>query len=356
MNLCDTTSPVRFKHDFEKNHAPHIIENGTHSNVAFRIAYFLWIMRGSNELEPLEYYSEHVCALSDNDIHLRGAYGPRMLYWVGADQLQEAMDKNSDIEEIQDYVKPQGVNQLQSVYNDLNDGMITSTIVIRDPSIDFEVSEDVPDLISVTFNLQGGKLRCILNYESISLFSNYINDVWCFIRITEMLRTWLLASSASIEVVSAVASNDIHSALNEEGFGQMFEVRGKKYNTQFHPDPNECFADIEKLQSFERHLRQRMKGTSFINPAVSVADMRDEMFRCFTDTMSSDYCKQLSYVLMIFAMAKYDFDNHEEFILEYYKKIAHPGLKEEIGNYLLTANTSLDNELARLLVYGTEQK
>ena len=28
-----------------------------YSNVGFRIAYFLWVMRGANDLESLEYYS-----------------------------------------------------------------------------------------------------------------------------------------------------------------------------------------------------------------------------------------------------------------------------------------------------------
>jgi len=330
-----------------------LLETGF-SNVGFRIAYFIWTLMGDNRLEPLEYYSDHLLGNTDDGVHLRGAYGPRISYWIGADQLQEAIDVNMDVSLKQDFVKPEGVNQLHRVYDDLNSGeMEVGTIIIRNPAIDFEDSEDIPDLVSVMFVVDKDSVNAFMNYESIDSGGNYVNDVWVFGHILEMYRSWLLKKDASLAVWSPICRNGITVDYVEAGKLQKYEEHNMR--GLFHPNPNVFWKDLEILERFENHLRQRLKGEVFHNPDVAVAKITEELVEFLLDTMETQYLKEMGYALIIFALAKYGaMDGMEEFMMELFGKMESP-LKYELAEHLGMKkgfSEPAENEIKSVIEYG----
>ena len=69
-------------------------------NPFFVLSEFSWIIHGSNKLDPLRYFIKDFGKYSDNGLNLNGAYGYRLRYQNGYDQIERAIeilrsDKNS---------------------------------------------------------------------------------------------------------------------------------------------------------------------------------------------------------------------------------------------------------------------
>lgn len=315
----------------EESCARNFLKECSYSNAGYRIAYLINLLSGSNRLDQLEYYSSHMSQFSDNSVNLRGALGPRMLFWVGADQLQEANRKNADVSEAEDFVKPVGINQLKCVFDDLSSGMKTSNIIFRDPSIDFDETNDVPDLLSASFTAEEDELILDLFYSSIEYGTNYVNELWTFIHIAEMMASWLLKKGCRVSVLSRHAYTPDDVIEVEAKFIQDWGG----YRNCFNPNPNIFWKDFELLKEFEMHLRQRIKGDVFINPDISVERLLSGMKEEFIDKIEHIYLKDMCYSLMVFALAKYDLANQQE----------------KIRNYLLEIKSELDMEITHHLIH-----
>lgn len=340
-----------------KNLALWLSGDNEFTNYGFRIAYYIWTLKGSNSLEDLEYYSEHVSQFTDNFFNLRGAYGPRMMNWVGADQLQEALNANADLEDLRDYVKPHGTHQLEAVYNDLNDGMTASSIIIRDPSIDFDESNDIPDLLAVTFAVADDKITANLLYESVEYEEKVWNDLWIFSHIVEMLRSWLLLESSEVELCVCSAELDAADLIPVQYIVDVKDLEGhivdgetKSNGSVIHPNPNRFWVDFEKLDDFEKHLRFRIKGDSFQNEAVSTTKLAEDLIRLKLSTMESEYLVELGYALLIFAFVKYAWETSQEAVFEWLNKIKNEALKREIVEHLALKSEPTYRELNKLIV------
>lgn len=352
------TAPIKVKTEEELR--LWICGDDQFTNCGFRIAYFIWTLKGSNLLEDLEYYSEHVDQYTDNFMNLRGAYGPRMMNWVGADQLQEALNINVDLESEEEYVKPNGVHQLEAVYNDLNLGMKASTIVIRDPSIDFDETNDVPDLLAVTFVIHDNILEANLFYELVEHESKVVNDFWTFSHIAEMLRSWLLLEKTEINIVASHIDENINNLIPVQYATDLelvdklcsHEIDGNKHQngSVIHPNPNNFWIDFEKLDDFEKHLRFRICGESFQNEAVSTTKLAEDLVRLKLNEIESKYIRELGYCLLIFAFAKYDWENLQEKIVEWLESVDNPGLRAEIVEHLSTFSEPVEPELKKIIV------
>lgn len=61
-------------------------------NPFFALTEFSWIINGSNDLEPLNYFINNFNKFSDDGITLNGAYGYRLRNLNGVDQLKKAID------------------------------------------------------------------------------------------------------------------------------------------------------------------------------------------------------------------------------------------------------------------------
>jgi hypothetical protein len=335
-NVCVCGSvPVRFIH-LDKQHTElNFLCKDATTSAAFRIAYFIWLLRGGNDLATLECYSKHMIPASDDLTHLRGAYGPRLLNWIGVDQFQEAMNKNRDIDQIEDFTKPQGRNQIHAVYNDMRGGVLdVSTMVVRDPAIDFDDTNDVPDLIAATFTVTLDSVNCTLFYEKICIGSNYINELWFFKHLTELYRSWLLKRDSSITVISPVANNEIEITIqgSVHNHNLVHEAGGETFRQPFHPNPNIFWKDFQLLSDFERHLRQRIREEVFYNPDVVVKQLYEDLERCLIANMQHVYLRDMAYVLLVFMLNKFDKENRSE-IVKYASKI-QSDLRYEVSHEL----------------------
>jgi hypothetical protein len=339
------------------------------TNVAFRIAYYLHVMRGANDLKSLMFHSDHMKDFSDNGRDLRGSIGPRMRFWVGADQLQEAITINQDIDDEKEFVRPEGVDQLRLAYTDLASGMSEASISIRDPAIDFEDTNDIPDLVSIQFHVlektyENHILCMALMYGEIKKSSNFINELWVMLQVSHMYKDWLHCQSVQINICSLCESNDINIEeifSNENDFGDTPDGQFQK--------------DLEMLIDTERHIRSQIvdhSKTKFVSDkskallygdidegnyiesvidvglsdCINVAMMLDELTESLVDKIQNKYLREMAIVLMVCAACKLDGIGHEEFIIKSYKSLETP-LRIELAEYLLEANlfSTADTEM-----------
>ncbi len=283
-----------------------------HTNVGFRIAYFLWIMRGSNSLDALNYYSKHVDKMSDNNINLRGAYGPRLKYWIGADQLQEAIKINSDIDDEEDMEKPNGVNQLEMVYNDLIGGVKTSACQVFDPSVDFEDSKDIPDLSSMIF-CWDKELTLNAMFTNTTLNGHFINDYFFLSLLNCCMAAILKTPVGSLNVFTTNANSILDKDVKKGTIKSRPRVIPENNN------PESLWKDIFALCEFEKHLRNSVTKDSINMLTVDVLPWCETILRKTVDATetSCQFWKDCAYTLFAFVLIKEDKKRFEDYILEY---------------------------------------
>lgn len=313
---------TRFSLLTKKDSCHNFIIDNAYSNAAFRAAYFLYVMRGANDLKSISTYSKHMDEYSDNGISLRGALGPRLINWIGADQLQEAININIDVDEKEDYIKPVGVNQLKSVYDDLKHGMNESSVIFRDPAVDFEITNDVPNLMSILFVNGNTKLSVFCNYSQIEYGSNYINELWVFLHIAQLFKIWLEFEELEFNVVSPICNNDEHINLVITEESQIIQ------------GPVEFWTDIDVMQDFQRHLRCMINEKSFESPEVAIGICVEKIDEVILQRVKSNYLCDLGIVMLLSLLVNYDPIAYEDIILEYFNKMS-TAFKNEIAGLML---------------------
>jgi len=302
--------------------------NSKYTNLGFRLAYFLWNLKGSNMLGSLSYYSKHVNDFTDDNISLRGAYGPRMRFWIGADQLQEAININSRIDDPEDFTKPKGVDQLQMCFEDLQNGMETSSCVILDPSLDFEDSKNIPDLISFIFRINnsniGGCLDMIVNYGSIYLNKEFINDYF-FLSLLHKCFSSLLNVQARF-----IYFNIANPKFNDEKV-EFYEY-DYKYNDLFpHDFLIEAFWDnIFRLYDFEKHLRCAVFKESVHSEQVDLIGHCGMLMDKFIEPIEDFFWKDYGKALLICSLLRYGDNNYQNYIEDTLISMEQNGFKKEL--------------------------
>tara|TARA_Y100000310_G_C20650024_1_gene798848 strand:+ start:58 stop:1149 length:1092 start_codon:yes stop_codon:yes gene_type:complete len=328
------------------------------TNVAFRISYFLHVMRGANDLESLMFYSKHMGEYSDNGKDLRGSLGPRLRFWLGIDHLQEAIDINQDIDDEEDFVKPNGIDQLKMAYQDLHNGMAETTIIIRDPAIDFDDTNDVPDIISMQFSViekeNAENILCMaVSYGQINMASNFVNELWVLMHIGNMYKNWLHCFSFQLNITSLCDSNDV----------SVEEVLSSEMDFGNEPD-TQWQMDLETLETLEKHIRLQVidhSKTPFNESRtvrgglevpggdiseINVGIMVEELKESLVSKIQNKYLQEMGMVLIICSACQLDSVGFEDFIIENYKSM-ETTLRVELAEYLLEAKTfsSADQEM-----------
>ena len=277
------------------------VENET-SNVGFRIANLIHILGGDNKLNKLSYYSNHVEEKSDDGKALRGSYGPRLRWWVGSDQLAEANKINVNMDDEKDMVKPVGVDQLLMAYMDLIPedqqglGLSHSSFVVRNPAIDFDETNDVPDLLSGTFYIDNYRLHLILNYEIIE---NVFNDLWAFSQILSMMAVWIHAVPGSL-IVNGVIDN----SGKYETFETIDRCCQQDRNVMgFDTEAKEFWEDMDTLNYLEGHIRCIFNKEVLINEDVDYESCIEMFMRTSEERFFGNYPKELLFALLIWALA-----------------------------------------------------
>jgi hypothetical protein len=314
------------KHWF--NGVPKIEYRTDYTNFGFRFAYWLWILRGSNSLSELMYYSRHVGIYSDNGSQLRGAYGPRILNWIGPDQLQEAIKTNQDVDDERDFVKPVGVNQLKAVFDDLTvNELDISTIVVRDPAIDFEESNDIPDLLSISVSTTEEDVVVSGLYEKAR--EDMVNDMFVLGLISEMFACWLHKKHSNTNIY-IIGENGDDSRIESYGtreyafFDHKFTIGDTTYIGLFDPNPNVFWSDLEQLNRYENHLRQMFTAQTFKNPAVNPKELMDSLFACILNQIETPFLREVGYILMLYVLEKYGSDSYQDEIIHMMERIGNP--------------------------------
>jgi len=312
---------------FKKNGSLGIYDcfvNSKHTNLGFRLAYFLWNLKGSNMLAPLSYYSKHVNNLTDDNITLRGAYGPRMRFWIGADQLQEAINTNSRIDDPEDFVKPMGVDQLQKCFEDLESGGIeTSSCIIFDPSLDFEDSNNIPDLISITFKRIGDRLDMIANFGTVQLDGEFVNDYF-FLSLLHACMCSLMNKKGFIYF--CIANPKFGEEKNE-----FYDYNYKCNDLMPQDFLIDAFWDnIFRLYDFEKHLRCAVFKESVHSEQIDLENHCRMLMDKFIDPIEDAFWQDFGKTILICSLLKYGESNYQNYIEDVLDSMENGGFKKEI--------------------------
>lgn len=144
-----------------------IIGNGLRKvSLAFSVGEFLWYLRGSNELEIMQYYSKMYPNFSDDGIYLHGAYGKRI--------FGEEKELNSSWYRIKQLLRedPDSRRAVLPIYNSGDVGYH---------------SNDIPCTCLVQYFIRNDKLDCIVYMRANDLYLGTPYDVFSFSMLQELM-------------------------------------------------------------------------------------------------------------------------------------------------------------------------
>jgi hypothetical protein len=254
-----------------------------------------------------------------------------MRNWIGAHQLQEMINVNADIsveepENIEEnvvdiaedgtnilalpgsaYIKPVGVDQAMAVFDDLKHGMEETCITIRDPGIDFQESDDIPDLISIIFvNDLGGAFDAESDRGTLQVTAqygtgnnpNFLNEIWALSLLVQMYRKHLKYTGSRFNIVC-------HRW--EESDFELKEMDWLSYGELGICGENlhEFWDDLKMLQDFATHIQFFLNEKTFENPDVSNEWCVAKLKEVFIDKIASPFLKDMAYSLTIWAFWTY---------------------------------------------------
>lgn len=328
---------------------PFIGVNNGYTSFPFRVVYLLWVLKGANLLEPLQYYGRFFDEYTDDGETLRGAYGPRLRYWVGPDALQEAIKKNQDIDmqsddfdEQSDIVKPVGVDQFNAVFEDFNFGMTEAVMQIFDPALDFDETNNIPDLHRVSFVKNGNKLEMILDYLTVQVNTTLINDYSVFQMIQYFMSMFLSLEVGNTYVnIGRAQYNKFANSYSEQMKDYTDVENTFEYN--FNGKPEDFWQQFAILLNFEKHLRMQINNGTFRNDDISVSELSHILIEKLLDSIDIKILSDLGRSLLICAIIKHT-DNikiYKGLVSDEYEKLSDY-LKAEIYNYSIHTNTTFD--------------
>lgn len=177
--------------------------------LAFWEAEFLWMLKGSNELEHIANYLPMWRMFTDDDKTLNGAYGHRLINWEGRKNI---------------------VNQFEEVYkklkNDINSRQ--AVMVMYNPEKDFKPTKDVPCNNLIQFYVRDKKLCTTIYARSQDIINGTFYDIGVLSHFAQ-----LIAGRLGLEVGSHThICNSLHiyerdfdkaKAVIEENHPKLYE-------------------------------------------------------------------------------------------------------------------------------------
>lgn len=143
---------------------------GRHNDVFAAIAETMWVLAGRDDLAFLRHYVPRAPDFSDDDGKTwRGAYGPRLRNWAGADQIRNVVELLRQ--------DPSSRRAVMSLF---------------DPARDMQDSRDIPCTNWLTFTIRNGAIDMAVGVRSNDViwgFSGINSFEWSVLQ--EMLATWL---------------------------------------------------------------------------------------------------------------------------------------------------------------------
>lgn len=166
-------------------------------NVPFMFAEAAWILSGSNRLKDLTPFMKAYANFSEDNVFLRGAYGPKVV-----DQLGYIVD---------------------SIENDLDTRQAVLNIWRERPGS----SKDIPCTLSMQFLVRDNKLNSIVTMRSQDVVLGYTYDVFTFSMVAYAVK--LLLKSRGIEI-------DLGSLYVTPGSLHIYETHYKEVPTWLQDD------------------------------------------------------------------------------------------------------------------------
>lgn len=333
-----------------------------YTNMGYRICHFINMITGNNLYSNFKFYSDHVETLldqeeikQDNRIAidnetgeeitdpskiirskrdtrvLRGAIGPRIRNWVGSHQLKEANEINCTVKDDEDFVKPNGVNQIMCALADLkDDDMKATTIIIRDPAIDFDASNDIPELISISFSKTKNvheEISTVMVFESNN--NIIVNDIWAM-QVLTCIFVEMLKQFRSFNLDAYCISSEEEPCYN--------------HNTSFRSMPRRRFPEVSEEQLYfdminlahvEKFVVNSFKEESFYNDEISINYLIQKLESTLIDKIHHKLLKDMCYALVIFAIKKAKSEAHDANIEILRQKVETSFYKTEIELFLL---------------------
>jgi thymidylate synthase len=151
--------------------------NARKGNYTFQLAEFLWMMRGSNDLEEIAHYNSVWRYFEDEDEPgiLNGAYGERLRAWNDSvDQFLEVYEKLKK--------DPYSRQAVMVIFDPDRDNMLHE---------DGKYSKDIPCTNYFNFQIRDGKLNMWTVMRSNDLHKGSIYDIPNFILMQHVLAGWL---------------------------------------------------------------------------------------------------------------------------------------------------------------------
>jgi thymidylate synthase len=159
-------------------------------NYRFAVAEWLWMLAGSDAVEPLARYNSQMRQFSDNGVSLDGAYGPRFMPQVS--RVVDTLIRDSD--------------SRQAVM-----------VIWRPEDAWYPPSKDVPCTISCQFLRRDGELQSIWTMRSNDLWLGLPYDAYTFSQVTAAVAGLLKVPVGDVTV--QVGSSHIYE--------QHFEAAGQ---------------------------------------------------------------------------------------------------------------------------------
>lgn len=314
--------------------------NNSSTTFFFRLGYAVWVLKGANLLKPLSYYGKMMDGLTDDTETLRGAYGPRIRRWVGPDALQEAINKNQNIDDEEDYVKPAGIDQLEAVYKDIFSGMSESVMQIFDPALDFAETNYVPDLHRVSFlvnsNGQKHSLDMIMDYLAVDETGHLHSDIFVFELIKAIYCSFLHLNCGE---TSINIGRKISSCVGSRVAIDYSEICDKEYKL-VSTEPEEFWHEFDMFLDFEKHMRMQINDKSFINSEVSIVELVELLRNKYLNQFKNMILADMGNAMLVCAILKYsdNINKYQEEIGEIFNNIGLGVFMVEILNYAKSLN------------------
>ena len=305
-----------------------------HTHFPFRIGYFIWTLNGSNTLKSLNHYGNCMDEYTDDGETLRGAYGPRMRFWVGADQLQEAINVNMNIDNPEDYVKPAGVDQLEACYNDLV-AIGTGVINIFDPSIDFDSSNHIPDMhrISFMYDEDNKVLHVSAIFNNAVLHGQYLNDMFFVMMLQRMMAMLLGCERGTITSISDTAfCRKAYMKMNDVVADSLLDA--VEDNNLPAISPEKFWKEYILLKDFEKHLRMQVTEDAHKNQDVSLSMLIEKLTKTYVSKIENSFLFDLAHCLLIIALNKLNTSEYDHLINYSLDSIQQYSLHVEAKGYL----------------------
>ena len=126
-------------------------------NYGFMLGELGWILQKSNDANHIAHYNKNWLNYSDDGVTLNGAYGQRIFDYHGINQFEKAF------------------HQLQKDPNSRQ-----ATIVLFDPTRDYQPTKDKPCTNLIRFSIRENKLNMIVFMRSNDIMFGYPYDVFNF--------------------------------------------------------------------------------------------------------------------------------------------------------------------------------